>query len=354
MSKDLQASPSVNPFHKPFDPTKDHRVVIPAIQIPSWNVDQAFQKGVARKFLINTWGGLGDQICAEPAIRFGLQAFKKCEISLASRCPSLFSHLQFKEVFDTRETNPKWEDYLVFNTILPPNSLLWEFLSHMISHQVNFPSICMWRSELPMKDREIILPDYSITDNILTAVSMSHRGVVLHPGKHWKSKTFSPEYWKAIEKAFIDCGFTPIIIGQHVDENVGYVPFQADEKSLDLRDRLDIKEFIALLKNCKYLFSNDSAPVHAASAGDAYIGVVATCKHPDFILHWRKGEFSYKAKNYGRDGVWNHIDYSPAQEEEVVVESLPAGLMEAILPNPVDVAEDFANRREQFLKQVGE
>ena len=76
-------------------------VVLPARMVPSFNVKEAFDRKVERKFLINTWGGLGDQVCAEPAIRYALKAFPQCEISLASRQPDLFTHLQFKEVFDT-------------------------------------------------------------------------------------------------------------------------------------------------------------------------------------------------------------------------------------------------------------
>ena len=63
------------------------RVVLPARMVPSFNVKEAFDRKVERKFLINTWGGLGDQVCAEPAIRYALKAFPKCEISLASRQP---------------------------------------------------------------------------------------------------------------------------------------------------------------------------------------------------------------------------------------------------------------------------
>ncbi len=337
---DEMISPSKNPLEK-SDPGKD-RALLPARMIPSWNVGRAFAKGTANQFLINTWGGLGDQICAEPAIRFALKAFKTAEISLASSLPSLFSHLKFKEVFDTRKSLPVTENYLTFQTIHPPSHLLWEFCSHMLTHPVDFVSICMFRCQLPVADREIVLPDFEMTGLVADAIGFQRENtVVIHAGKHWPSKTFPVEWWNAVLSAFAGFGFRIVLIGHKVDENVGYVPVDG-EGCIDLRDKLSIPEFVTLLKHAKYVFSNDSSPIHAAAAGDAFIGFVASCKHPDFLTHQRKGMFGYKTKNFGLDGIWNHIDYSPAKEEKVEAEFLPLGLMDKILPPPQDVARFYA------------
>jgi hypothetical protein len=292
---------------------------------------------------------LGDQVCAEPAIRFALRTFSKCKISLASKQPDLFTHLKFEEVFDTRKVLPVHENYLTFQSIVPPTHLLWEFLSHMISHCVDFPSICMFRCQLPNSEKEIQLPDYPIQNSdVARVVNLKDRAVVIHAGRHWPSKTFPKSYWDEQIEAFKRKGFEVVLIGKEGFEvgsgNVGFVDVNPDG-CIDLRNQLSMRDLIALLKNVKFLFSNDSAPIHIAASGDAFIGFVATCKHPDYITHWRKGEFGYKTKNFGRDGVWNHIDYSPAQEEEVKAEDLPAGLMEKILPNPEDVASFYANLR---------
>ena len=71
--KDIQISPKINPLSNNADIYQGPKAILPAFNIPSFNVQRAFEAGVKRKFLINTWGGLGDQICAEPAMRF---AFK--------------------------------------------------------------------------------------------------------------------------------------------------------------------------------------------------------------------------------------------------------------------------------------
>lgn len=343
--QDQMASPKINPLAVPSLQGVP-RVVAPARIFPSFRVNEAFERGVANKFLINTWGGLGDQICAEPAIRFGLKAFKKCEVSLSSTLPSLFSHLNFKEVFDTRKVKPVLDNYLVFETITPPDTLLWEFCSHMLTHPVDFVSICMWRCQLPIAEREITMPDFPLTAEIMPALADVDNTVVIHAGKHWESKTFPKEWWTQVVRYFRDAGFTVVLIGHKVDANVGYVAIEGDG-CIDLRDKLSIPEFVALLKNSKYVFSNDSAPIHAAASGDAFIGFVASCKHPDFLMHYRKGVFGYRAKNFGLDGIWNHIDYSPAQEEKVEAESLPPGLMDRILPQPQDVADFYRQLKER-------
>jgi hypothetical protein len=327
------------------------RVVLPARMVPSFNVKEAFDRGVERKFLINTWGGLGDQVCAEPAIRYALKAFPKCEISLATRQPDLFTHLNFKEVFDTRKVNPVHDHYMVFQSIVTPDHLLWEFISHMISHCVDFPSICMFRCQLPNADKEIQLPDYPVENPLVGQVlELGKKALIIHAGKHWPSKTFPKDYWDEQVRAFQREGFQTVLIGKEGFEvgsgNVGFVDV-SPEGSIDLRNQLSMRDLVCLLKNSHYLFSNDSAPIHIAAAGDAFIGFVASCKHPDYITHWRKGQFGYKTKNFGLDGAWNHFDHSPVQDQEVKAEELPVGLMEKILPAPHEVASLYRKLREE-------
>lgn len=320
---------------------------IPAFMIPSWNVEQAFKKGTQKKFLIKTWGGLGDQVCAEPAIRFALKAFPQCEISLASEAPELFSHLNFKEVFDLRRAVPHFDNYMLFETIVPPTHLMWEFMSHMLSHCVDFPSVCMFRCQLPNSEKEIKLPDYEITsDGVKDVLRLGKKAVVVHAGRHWQSKTFPLGWWESVVAEFKKSGFEVVLVGKTVDENVGYVHVSG-EGCIDLRDKLLLTDLIALLKGCEFLFSNDSSPIHIAAAGNAFIGFVASCKHPDFITHWRNGQFGHKMKNFGRDGLWNHVDHSPVQNCEVKAEELPEGLIERLLPDPAEVAQFYRELREK-------
>ncbi len=83
-------------------------VQVPTHWIPSGRTFVATQNGCERNILFNTWGGLGDQTCAEPAIRYALREFKDCKFTLASEQPDLFQHLfpKFERVFNLKEEQP--------------------------------------------------------------------------------------------------------------------------------------------------------------------------------------------------------------------------------------------------------
>lgn len=317
------------------------KAVLPASQIPSFNVQQAFERGVAHKFLITTWGGLGDQACAEPVLRAALKMFPKMEISLATETPELFTHLTgFKKVIPYKAIfeDPKiLQEHMLFNTIVPPTNLVWEFFSHCVTHAVDFASMCAFRFMLPVAQKEIVLEHGLVTIPDHLKAFNRNEMVVVHAGKHWPSKTFPKAWWDRVLASLRARGFTPVLIGKDTDDNRGTVDVDTTG-CLDLRNKTTIKEMIWLLQETRVLLTNDSSPMHIAASGDAWIGFVASCKHPDYIMHWRKGQWAWRMQNLGLDGIWNHIDYSPMQEDEVKVDELPEGLMEKILPDPAYLA----------------
>ena len=196
--------------------TKEDRLQIPAIFIPGFRSSIAIQNGVERNLLFRTWGGLGDQICAEPTLRYALKSFKDCKISLESENPEFFQHLQFDKVYNLKKGERADHDkYLVFETITPPNdsNLVWQFFSHMLTNCVDFPSMCALRLQLPVSDKEVQLsdigyrPQFKMVDKI-----------IVHAGKHWQSKTFPKDWWDQVLSAIIRKGATPILIGANTDE----------------------------------------------------------------------------------------------------------------------------------------
>ena len=215
----------------------------------------------------------------------------------------------------------------------------------MLVHPVDFVGMCMYRGFVPRGYRHICLPEYP-EDEIKISETFKEikNPMVIHPGKHWPSKTIPAQWWKEIVREVYLQGFTPVIVGKHVDENVGYVDFEIDPgevpKYFDYRDRLSIKEFIWLAKNTPFLLSNDSAIIHAAAAGFAKIYYVASCKHPDFLEHYRYGLQGADMVNVGNDGAWNYLDCAPTKKEDVEVKDLPEGCeWDNILPEPAELAE---------------
>jgi hypothetical protein len=321
------------------------KMLMPANLIPAWRVQNAFRKGFQNNFLISTWGGLGDQVCAEPTLRYALKRFKDCDISLFSECPSLFDHLNFKEVLEYSERlearKQFSEKYLIFDTIVPTDNLAWQFFSHCLTNAVDFASMCAFRCQLPIADREIQLPNFTDIDLDRYPIEWKN-AVIIHPGRHWPSKTFPKEWWDRVIASIQARGFQPVIIGKETDDNRGTVDVHIGPGVIDTRNQLSLKELVMICKRAKYVLTNDSSPLHIAAAGKAHIFFVASCKHPDYITHWRNGQWGWRMKNLGLDGVWNYINENPSVKDEVTVEHLPDGVMEKILPSPSSVADEIA------------
>lgn len=314
--------------------------MIPGVMLPSWRYRQAAEKGLTRKIIFNTWGGIGDQICAEPTLRFALKAFNKCEVSLATPFPQLFEHLPFHKVFDLKDRQPIWDDYWIFNTIVPSDNLMWSFISHAITHCVDFTSMCAFRMQLPNSDKELHMPiSESKINNGLYDVFHANKDriVIVHAGKHWPSKTFPKDWWDDVLYELQAMNYLPVLIGADADDNRSTVDVDTTD-CLDLRNKTSLQESIWLCQKAKVVLTNDSSPLHMAATGDAFIGYVATCKHPDYITHWRNGKWSWRMENLGLGGVWDTMSFCPNVTEEIKVDAVEEKQLRAWLPEFKKVA----------------
>lgn len=334
-------------------------VNVGGMQLPAFRISLAIQNGIQNDILIRTWGGLGDQICAEPTIRYALKTFKHCRFWLASEAPWLFEHLKFEGVFHLPHEIPDTDQYLLWDTIPPPEegSIHWQFGSHNLIHCVDFSSISALRGQLPVSDREIMLKP-KVDAERLRQIPISKYPIYVHAGKHWASKTFPKDWWDAVLRALIESGVTPILIGKNptkedieIDpdaENRGTVDVNSNG-CIDLRNRLSAMESTWLLQShYAVLLTNDSSPLHMAASGQAWIGFIATCKHPDFITHWRQGQWGWRMKNFGKGGVWDHVNYCPNQgpNEAVTYGMADEAILRSWLPDPKEFAEWAHSRRE--------
>lgn len=334
--------------------TKHDKVVLPMTFLPSGRSKIAIDSGVEKNLLFRTWGGLGDQICAEPTLRYVLETFKGTTISLESELPILFEHLKFEKVFDYKKGNrANHDDFLVFETITPPDesNLVWQFFSHMLTNCVDFPSLCSIRQTLPVKYKHPIL---KCSDTDYEKAEIFNRenpnAVYIHSGKHWQSKTFPKDWWDSIIKHLVEKGLTPVLIGANTDDNRGTVDVDSS-LCVDLRNKLSIMESVAFLQLGKVLLTNDSSPLHMAISHNpdrpndckTWIGFVATCKHPDYITHWRYGKWAWRQENFGLDGIWNYISNCPNVDEKIEVENI-GDILEKCLPQPIIMAE-WANEK---------
>jgi hypothetical protein len=328
-----------------MNPTPSHKdtATIPAWEIPSFRVFHALQRGTDKRWLFKLPGGLGDVVCAEPVIRFAAEHFLGVSISIVTHLPELFSHLPV-HIHRPGEVNE--QDYYVLETIRPSQSLNWEFYTHPLLHCVDYLSVSTLRCQLPNAAKEVRLPEFDDLTNpiVRSIVRNSDNFVVVHPGRHWQSKTFPASWWNAVIDCLHDRGFDVCLVGKHIDERLGYVALDRSDV-IDLRDSLSIPELVFLLKGCRYLVTNDSSPIHIAAAGQAFIAFVASCKHPDFLYHWRQGQYGWRMRDFGRDGLYNYMSWSPVQKDEVSIEFCTPEMMERILPEPDEIAFHLSQLR---------
>lgn len=333
---------------KALDQTKD-TCVIPGHQVPSFRTAVALQNKTATNLLFTTWGGIGDQICAEPTLRFALDTFKGCDVSLATDFPELYQHLKFKKVYDLKIERPDFSKYLKFDTINDPKSLTWEFMSHCVTHCVDFPSLCALRCQLPISYRAVELkpphPDHRFFNMLKHEIEQTDfmeftydKAVFIHAGAHWESKTFPVDWWDDVIADLIDNGYQPVLIGRVMDDNRTTVDVSG-KGCIDLRNKTSLSETLWLLQQANFVLTNDSSPMHMAAPGTAHIAFVATAKHPDYLYHWRRNEqgrieWSWRMKDFGLGGMWELMDHCPNKESDVLIDKCDPNILKAWLPDP--------------------
>lgn len=329
------------------------RISIPGSHIPSFRTRVAIQDSVERRIMMRTWGGLGDQICAEPTIRYAIKKFKDCDFFLASEHPGMFKHLHpnFKHIFDINEDDINYNRYFLFDMIKPPNdsNLVWQFMSHLLTNCVDFPSLCAFRLQLPVEDKEIKLHGEApkLTYDEMKSVM---NGILIHPGAHWQIKRFPVSFWNGVLNRIRFAGKVPVLIGGTLDDNRTTVKGLNTSGCLDLRDKTTVEESIWCCQNAAVLLTNDSAPLHMAASGKAFIGFIATCKHPDMITHWRQGQWQWREKNFGTGGIWDHIDYCPNKKNQLETEDVPDELRDSWLPDPTQYALWALEKQDEYNK----
>lgn len=322
---------------EPLAPLSEFHGLVRLVELPRARTTIAKKLGAEKNILLKLWGGLGDQLCAAPAAAFIFKEAKRdgCTVSLASECdPYFFSHIPFDKVFDLREVTPNYEKFFPFEMIVPQDTALSaQFFRHLITNCVDYPALCSFGRQIPVADKEMRL-----TTRPPKGIDIDFQNTVfIHPGKHWQSKTFPKDFWDGVIEALLSSGAKVALIGANSDANRGTVDVDATN-CLDLRNKLDAVESCNLLQRAHVVLTNDSAPLHMAASGDAFIGYVATCKHPDFITHWRNGQWGYKMKNFGKGGVWENTPFIPNIDKTFSVENVGDEELRKWLPDPREFA----------------
>jgi hypothetical protein len=268
--------------------------------ITKWN--QGVKK-IPRHVVLAVGARLGDIVSAEPIIRYLVEhTYKGSEITIVSSQPRVFAHLQeLAEVLPFEQHRYKPDTpYIIHNCMVPQEEEIWKYCTPSAMHTVDWMSIVCLKHTLPDTSRDIrlgvSLEGFSEVIEIMgDKIQTLEKLVLIHPGRGWNSKTFPSTYWETIIHQLIESGHSVGIIGKDVDEEVGYINMTIPDAVIDFRDLLSLDGLFAVISKAPVLISNDSAPIHIAGAFDSHIILIPTCKHPDHVLPYRKGQKYHKA-----------------------------------------------------------
>lgn len=328
-----------------------------AKELPGFRVEFAKQRGRGNEMLLKLWGGIGDQICAEPTLRWATTGgLKGSRITLATQFPELFSHLKFDEIFDLKYEKPIEDDYNVFETIAENDALTWQFVSHMITHCVNYCQICAFRGELYSWEKNVILkpPEPNEHTEIARLAREKRQFILVHAGRHWQSKTFPKTFWNACLDSIKRQGFTPILIGKDDKEKDPGVVDVDDSGCVNLVDKTTLMESVWLAQRMPVVFCNDSSVLHMAVTGNAWIGCLATAKHPEYIFHWRnvKGEnqWRWRQQQLALGGMWDLVDNVPDGSKEKKCDLVSTKYLDEWLPDPETIGPWCKEKSDDYFR----
>lgn len=271
--------------------------------------DYNFKKNIA----IWVEGGLGDQVCAEPVIRYVRDViYKGDNIVVLTDFPDAFDHLGLPVFKKTDRINDM--GFFELHTAKGPEDASWQYMSQGYTNGVDFSSLQVFKGTLPPAAKRI-QQHYDLTDlvPVLELVGENIQDVVLvHPGRGWASKTFPAEFWDSVIDALIKDGRKVVVIGKRISAEQGVVEVTDRPDCINLIDKLTYKQLVALISQAKVLITNDSSPVHIAGAFDNYIGAIATCKRPEHIFPYRYGDVFYRAKDLSEGRMYDKFNWEPA------------------------------------------
>lgn len=284
------------------------------LPIPMWDIPYYRQKvaennGCFDNVAIVPYGGLGDILCAEPTVRYLCEVLgpklgvKK--ITVITGRPEIFRHLPVdfilaKDGKVAIENGTKSYHFLYCG--FDEGNAQHLFFTHNSMHCVDYPALSALRMGLPTEYKALKTGLGDLPKDL-----EKKNYIVVHPGNHWKSKTFPKKWWDSIIQ-----GLAPktqvVLLGGRPGGDPGTVVVDPSG-CLDLRGNLSILDSARVLAEAAVVLSNDSFPMHLAAQGKAFIGFFSTAKDPEYIYHWRRNtlgevEWKWRMENLALGGAY--------------------------------------------------
>jgi ADP-heptose:LPS heptosyltransferase len=312
---------------------------------------------------LNIGGGLGDQVCAEPVVRYIREKlYPDADIYAISTYPELFSHISDIKV--SKEV-PTEEVDAVYRMDLHPDQTKahHQNMIYNLSHPVDYISLTTLKRILPAKDKQIKLPMHKQGELPYNPNAQREVGkvwsicpdiydgnlILVHPGTGWESKTFPVEWWQAVIDGLTTADFKVGIIGRDLQKagithgaEHSYLGVKCPQSGIDFRDKLSTLGLMALIRDSPILISNESAPIHIAGAFDNWIILIPTNKNPEHVLPYRHGSTWYKAAALYKNAAFEDYQFRPSNVEAESIARLKRPI-EYYLPDPREVIDAVNN-----------
>jgi len=268
--------------------------------------------------LILTVGGLGDLLCAEPVIRFGIQeVFTESErIVIVTKNKDIYKHLSNVDniLFDTR-INFITEEELYKDLKAYYGYAICTIYDHPLykkkgfiqgaMHFTDYASIYLLGRLLPENKKSIFIQPASVEEEDIVIEKFEnlgldiHETLLIHPGETWPSRTIPEDWWEEFIKNYKG---QMCLIGENrpihiplMTESPSRIPEETDEPHRDyipgvlnlnvtipsLIDQLSFKELVVAIELCKGIITNDSLPVHIAGAVSNWLFTFSTAREWD-------------------------------------------------------------------------
>ena len=309
-----------------------------------------YEKYSKQTIVISISAGMGDQLCAEPVVRYIREEyFPNADIKIVTHHPRLFEHIKDIELLEYKGYKGTKTATLVLYTT-PEDKDSFHSLSHVMFHPTDFASISTIKKTLPNSKKPIKLnvydDDIKEIKNIIGQDVNLKELIVIHPGKWWESKTFPVSWWQEIIDE-LSKNNKVVIIGKRLSEKQGYQDVICPEGCYDVRNLTSLGGMIALISEAKMTITNDSSPVHIAGAFDNWLVVIPTAKHPDHILPFRIDENGIVSQYYKTETLYkkltlDSLDTCWLSENPDTIDIIKGNILDYI-PEPKDVIEFVKN-----------
>lgn len=293
--------------------------------LEQWKKDSPLYK-YRRNIAISVSAGMGDQICAEPAIRFTQKMYPDANFNIITHFPRIFSHLNIPT-----HKHGEWKglnDAVLLLYTCPEYDISEHKLSHVFFYPTDYSAMSMIKRTIPNHEKTIRLkldPEETMSAYELLSNKKSNKPtIIIHPGKWWPSKTFPIDWWQSVIDKLSE-KLTVVLIGKTIDDKQGYLPVECPSDGIDLRDLTSLGELFSLISLSKVTLTNDSSPLHIAGAFDNWIVVIPTAKHPDHILPYRNGTQYYKTKALYKKLLLDDLDVKTISPKPDTINMIPKG-----------------------------